>query len=350
MHRALATLQNTPFPAAYVALLGSVHDGIPKLLWVTMRTVPSPLPAHIAAIAARHPRWHLATVNDTHMDLFFDHVFANTSVHWAYHRLNPALGAAKADLFRYAVVYALGGVYFDADTDFPGSLDELLRPTDRFVWASERNGPLHCYNQQPLSPNERLGRYLSGGRYLQRLIVAAPEHPALGRTLTNAAFVLRALHLGHPVLSAAAAPPRGPAAAQVWCATGPGVFTASVRQVIFEQADEIRWGRRTTNGTHRRARRHRHPSHSDGRERDGNNDDGDDHGDDGVAAVESALRALGARHVGVDFSGLGAQWKMKVLPKGFQYDRGENYVVLMNGHGEPLLRAEDEKQTKRSST
>ena len=28
---------------------------------------------------------------------------------------NPALGAAKADLWRYAVLYAVGGVYIDVD-------------------------------------------------------------------------------------------------------------------------------------------------------------------------------------------------------------------------------------------
>ena len=42
-------------------------------------------------------------------------VFFNTSVLWAYNLINPELGAAKADIWRMAVLWKYGGVYIDAD-------------------------------------------------------------------------------------------------------------------------------------------------------------------------------------------------------------------------------------------
>jgi len=42
-------------------------------------------------------------------------VFAGTSLLWAYHIINNRAGAAKADIWRYAVLWAYGGAYIDDD-------------------------------------------------------------------------------------------------------------------------------------------------------------------------------------------------------------------------------------------
>ena len=43
--------------------------------------------------------------------------FPNTSLLWAYHQIHPMCGAAKADIWRYAVLFVFGGVYIDDDSD-----------------------------------------------------------------------------------------------------------------------------------------------------------------------------------------------------------------------------------------
>ena len=43
--------------------------------------------------------------------------FPQTSLLWAYHQIHPLCGAAKADIWRYAVLFVFGGVYIDDDSD-----------------------------------------------------------------------------------------------------------------------------------------------------------------------------------------------------------------------------------------
>ena len=49
----------------------------------------------------------------------------------AYNKL--AYGAFKADLWRYCILYANGGIYCDLDTFCVSSLDHLIDPSDEFI-------------------------------------------------------------------------------------------------------------------------------------------------------------------------------------------------------------------------
>jgi len=54
------------------------------------------------------------------------------------------IGAAKADFFRYAVLYIYGGIYLDLDSDITGRLDRVIRPDDVAVIAHENNRSLYA--------------------------------------------------------------------------------------------------------------------------------------------------------------------------------------------------------------
>ena len=79
----------------------------------------------------------------------------------AYKRI--AIGAAKADFFRYAILLKRGGVYLDVDSSIEKDLDGLVRPDDEAVISRERNP----------------------GLYVQWALVYAPGHPFLWRTLAK---------------------------------------------------------------------------------------------------------------------------------------------------------------------
>jgi len=51
---------------------------------------------------------------------------AGTSLLWAYKLLSPSVGAAKADIWRYAVLWTYGGVCMDDDNDILRSLNEVV--------------------------------------------------------------------------------------------------------------------------------------------------------------------------------------------------------------------------------
>jgi mannosyltransferase OCH1-like enzyme len=72
-----------------------------------------------------------------------------------------AIGAAKADFFRYALLLKKGGVYLDVDSLVTRNLDELTRPDDEAIISHEGNP----------------------GIYVQWALIFAPGHPFLAATL-----------------------------------------------------------------------------------------------------------------------------------------------------------------------
>jgi mannosyltransferase OCH1-like enzyme len=48
------------------------------------------------------------------------------------------IGAAKADFFRYAILYKKGGVYLDIDAYILGGLDQIIKPEDTAVISKEK--------------------------------------------------------------------------------------------------------------------------------------------------------------------------------------------------------------------
>ena len=52
--------------------------------------------------------------------------FRDTSILWAYNAINPLVGAARADIWRYCVLYTFGGLYLDDDSDIKVPLDNVI--------------------------------------------------------------------------------------------------------------------------------------------------------------------------------------------------------------------------------
>ncbi|MGJ1419879.1 glycosyltransferase family 32 protein [Sphingobacterium spiritivorum] len=72
------------------------------------------------------------------------------------------IGAAKADFFRYAVLYIHGGIYLDLDSDITADLDKFLLEDDVAVITKENN-PYNLYTQWALI-------YDKGHPFLKRTI------------------------------------------------------------------------------------------------------------------------------------------------------------------------------------
>lgn len=84
--------------------------------------------------------------------------------------INPKYGAARADLFRYLLIYKEGGVYLDIKSRISRPLNEVIRPDDRFLISQWGNG---------LDRVHRELHGIKGGEYQQWFIASAPGHPYL---------------------------------------------------------------------------------------------------------------------------------------------------------------------------
>ncbi len=131
--------------------------------------------ANLDHIQAQNPGWSLTLYDDQDIEQFIVQRYG-PGVQALYARLNPRYGAARADLFRYLLVYALGGVYLDLKSSTSEPLDSWLRPDDRFVLSQWDNAPGGCYPDFGI--HDEL-RQIPGGEYQQWFIIASPGHPFL---------------------------------------------------------------------------------------------------------------------------------------------------------------------------
>lgn len=149
--------------------------GIPRIIHQTfyLRDLPLELAQNVAHIKALNPAWEYRFYDD-------DDIVAFIGAHYppvvlaGYLRISPKYGAARADLFRYLLMYKVGGVYLDIKTVPTRPLDTVLLDTDRYVlsyWQNE--GATESWGMHHEI------RDIAGGEFQQWYIICAPGHPAL---------------------------------------------------------------------------------------------------------------------------------------------------------------------------
>jgi mannosyltransferase OCH1-like enzyme len=98
---------------------------IPRKIWVAVKDANDEHPKHLLDFFGRNPTWQRNICDNACKDKFMNTTFGGTALHWAYYMINPAIGAARADIWRYCVLYTFGGLYLDDDSDIGTLLDEV---------------------------------------------------------------------------------------------------------------------------------------------------------------------------------------------------------------------------------
>lgn len=155
----------------------SPQDAIPRIIHQTYPTksLPAELRRNVERIKALNPTYEHRLYDDADIECFIMDQYGREMLA-AYHQINPDYGAARADLFRYLLIYAVGGVYLDIKSTTTQPLAETLRADDVYVLSQWDNGPGR--------PFEKVGtnaecRHIPGGEFQQWYVIAAPGHPFL---------------------------------------------------------------------------------------------------------------------------------------------------------------------------
>lgn len=126
--------------------------------------------------------------DDQEMDAYVEKT-QTEEIKECYRKLN--IGAAKADLWRYLILYERGGIYVDMDAEITGKLDKLIQSTDRAIISREGNP----------------------GWFLQWMMIFEARHPILKRTIELCIENIK-----------------GEKEGSVFEITGPKVFTEAIRE------------------------------------------------------------------------------------------------------------------------
>ena len=111
---------------------------IPKTIYQTYKTAKLPIIFrwHIRRLRKKNPSYTYEFYDDKRASDFILDSYGN-KISSIFNRIN--IGAAKADFFRYAILYKKGGVYLDIDSLITTKIDDFIRPNDVAVISNESN-------------------------------------------------------------------------------------------------------------------------------------------------------------------------------------------------------------------
>jgi inositol phosphorylceramide mannosyltransferase catalytic subunit len=169
--------------ARRAALIGAIMQGhigrrccsqqmsIPKIIHQTVRDKNDIHPVflnNISELKDRNKEWLHRLYDDEDIRKFLIQNYGSRLLQY-WERINPIYGPARADFFRYLLLYKTGGIYLDIKSTALRKLDEVIFPDDRYV--------LSHWNEQKYP---RWGREIGAlPEFQQWHIIASPNHPFL---------------------------------------------------------------------------------------------------------------------------------------------------------------------------
>ncbi|MEZ4944939.1 MAG: glycosyltransferase [Cyclobacteriaceae bacterium] len=133
---------------------------IPRVIYQTYYSSSLPLVTRffIWRMRKMNPEFKYEFFDDARIDQFIKEE-CEPAIYKAYKKIT--IGAAKADFFRYNILYKKGGVYLDIDSTTRKALSGLIKDNDHAIISQERNP----------------------GMYVQWALVFEAGHPFLKRTI-----------------------------------------------------------------------------------------------------------------------------------------------------------------------
>lgn len=149
---------------------------IPKIIHQTYGTaiLPEDIKSIVEDLKSNNPDWEYRFYDNKQCSLYILENYGK-EMYGVFKSINPAYGAAKADFFRYLLLYKEGGVYFDIKSTCTIPLSELIRPEDEFLLS---NWPNESGEFKRAGLKIELW-HVPHGEYQQWYIIAKPNSPFL---------------------------------------------------------------------------------------------------------------------------------------------------------------------------
>jgi len=148
---------------------------IPRNIFQTVpdkTDISSEIKKNMLKLKHMNPTWYYHLYNDKEILDFIKSKYPEFLS--SYLKINPEYGPARADFFRYLIVLEKGGVYLDSKSGIIKPLDDILLPTDTFVYQfSEWEHP------------KKYIKYFEGKEINQWFIAASAQNPFINIVIKN---------------------------------------------------------------------------------------------------------------------------------------------------------------------
>lgn len=140
------------------------------------KELPPEIVENIERLKALNPNWAYRFYDDNDIEQYLATHYPPQVLEY-FRRIHPSYGAAKADLFRYLLIYREGGVYLDIKSTITRPIEETLSPLDSLYLSYWDN--LEGGEQEGLWVNHKEYPDNPRGEIMQWCIVAPPYHPMI---------------------------------------------------------------------------------------------------------------------------------------------------------------------------
>jgi mannosyltransferase OCH1-like enzyme len=152
---------------------------IPKIIHQTFQSedkLSEEIKENIEALRQLNPDWKYVFYSDNDVTNFINDNYPKF-IFELYNKINPLYGAARADFFRYLLMYKIGGVYIDIKSSIKLPLSQSIKPEESFLlshWGQTHEGWGKYKTKEGLL-NE----------FQQWHIIAEPNHTFLKQVIMN---------------------------------------------------------------------------------------------------------------------------------------------------------------------
>lgn len=164
---------------------------IPKHIYQTyksMADLPQALTNNVSAIMRANPEWAYNFFCNEAVEQYIGDSYGHEVLR-DYLLINPKYGAARADFFRYLIMYERGGVYLDIKSNTVLPLDETIHANDSYLLCHWEGS---CGQWHDLH-----GTGIHGNKEFQQWhIIAAPRHPYLAAVIDKVRGHIRDMKQG----------------------------------------------------------------------------------------------------------------------------------------------------------
>lgn len=176
-------------------MTSSNSSSIPLIVWQTWKTKDFPtesIARENAIMKQKNPEYDFRLCTNADCEEFM-RTSVPPRVSKAYFSVDPInFGAARADLWRYCVLYVYGGIYLDLDSSIVTPLRLWIQPNDTHILTYENNKFPHDSTTSHL--RSLLGtetdtfkpvNVLKNNHLVQWCLISSPRHPFLAEAIAH---------------------------------------------------------------------------------------------------------------------------------------------------------------------
>lgn len=156
-------------------------ERIPKVVHQTYFTkqLPKEIQENLNNLKLENPDWQFRLYDDADIEQYIRQYYP--TLIRTFEKISPAYGVAKADLFRYLVIYNEGGVYLDIKSSVQQPLNTIIQKDDYYLlshWQNKTDQLHEGIGFHRCIPHPR-------GEFQQWHVIARRGHPFLKAVIEN---------------------------------------------------------------------------------------------------------------------------------------------------------------------